>query len=285
MNRILLFALSIYSSLFCYSQSTGFISIQQLVTQQQLQVELEGLGGHTGECVEINVKNLSPVDQQVLLEAGRRLDNTDPHQQDILVVREKQFIVKSGQTITVNAYGFCCQASNGSPRTSVKFGLGTMATGNLLWVAQYFNKYPYQYSESLMQSAVWIFSDNRNPASILALIDSNATKLRRDVATQLGIEYPWYDIYYENDTAMVATHRHYNLVGPIAYRLPNHGWLEMVVRDPHRRVAHRFTEKSYVSSGTYTYDVDLDVKGWIKGKYEIEIYLDDILKKKYAFIL
>src|SRR5688572_9336838 len=110
MNRILLFTLSIYSSLFCYSQSTGFISIQQLVTQKQLQVELEGLGGHTGECVEINVKNLSPVDQQVLLEAGRRLDNTDPHQQDILVVREKQFIVKSGQTVTINAYGFCCQA-------------------------------------------------------------------------------------------------------------------------------------------------------------------------------
>ena len=285
MKRFLLTVFIALAGLTLSGQSTGFISIQQLIQQQQIKVELKGLGGYTGECVEITIENLTPVDQQVLLEAGRRLDNTNPKQQDILVVREKQLIVNAGKSFTFNAYGFCCQASNGSPSTNVKFDIGTMASGNLLWIAQYFNKYPYQYNESLMQTAVWIFSDNRNVASILAQRDSNAAKLRRDMATQLGIEYPWYDIYYETDTAMVATHRHYNLQGPVTYRLPNRGWMEMVVRDPHKRMIHKFTERSFVEGGTYTYQVDLNVKGWIKGKYEIEIYLDDILKKKYAFIL
>jgi hypothetical protein len=285
MKRTLVFCITLCFLLNIRAQSSGFIPIDQLVKQQQLTVDLIGLGGYQEECVELTVKNLSTIDQYVLLEAGRRLDNTDPKQQDILVVREKQFIVKGGQTISFNAFGFCCQASNGSPRTNVKFGLGTMATGNLLWIAQYLNKYPYNYNPGLMQTAVWIFSDSRNPASINCLNDTVAARLRRDVSTQLGITMPWYDIYYENDTSMVATHRHYNLVGPVTYKLPNRGWLDMVVRDPHKRMAHKFSERAFVEGGTYTYNVDLNVKGWIRGTYEIEIYLDDILKKKVSFIL
>lgn len=285
MKRILVYCAAFLFISTTFSQSSGFISIEQLVKQNQLTVDLRGLGGYHAECVEVEVKNISTVDQFITLEAGRRLDNMDPRQQDILVVREKQFTLKSGQTVTFNAFGFCCQASNRAPRMDVKFELGSMATGNLLWIAQYFNKYPYQYSEDLMQTAVWIFSDGRNPASILALKDSSAARLRRDIATQLGVEIPWYDIYYENDTAMVATQRHYNLAGPITYRLPNRGWLDMVVRDPHKRMIHKFSERSFVEGGTYTYNVDLNVKGWIKGTYEIEVYLDDILKKKFKFIL
>lgn len=264
-----------------YTQIT-YASIEELAKNSKIKVELKSLGGYQGDCVELDIENLTNEQQHVWLEAGRRLDNTDPGQQDILVVKEQKIDIKGGETKTIQAYGFCCMATMGAPGNQQKFQLGWMEKDNLLWIAQFINSKPF-IEKHAVQSAVWIFSNGINPASIIGSKDDNIKELKRAIAEKLNIEIPWYEIYYEKDSARTFSDRHYKLNGTIEYNLPNRGWISMLVRGSSRQVLHRFTQSAYVEGGTYSYEVDLDIKSWPKGKYDIEVYLDNAMKKKISF--
>lgn len=262
----------------------SYTSIAELAKNAKIELELKGLGGYQGGCVEINVQNLSPEQQNIWLEAGRRLDNSDPGEQDILIVKEQKFQLNPKEIRTITAFGFCCMAHNGAPSADRKFSIGWMETGNLLWIAQYLNG-TNNIDNGIVQQAVWVFSNGNNPASILNSKEENVLELKKAIAAKLNIEIPWYEIYYERDSARVFSDGHYKLKGPIEYSLPNRGWLSMIVRSPQRQIIHRFTNTAFVEGGRYNYDVDLDIKNWPKGKYDLEIYLDDVLKKKINFTI
>jgi hypothetical protein len=283
MKRISLLTLCIMLIIGIQAQITSFTSIEELAKTKKIELELKSLGGYQGECVEINITNLTSEDLHIWLESGRRLDNLNNAQQDILVVKDQRFNLNSQKSTTIQAFGFCCQSSNGAPRADQKFEIGTMEEGNLLWIAQYLNDHPVDFGT--MQSAVWIFSNGNNPASILQSKDENVMELKKAIAKRLNIEIPWYELYYEKDTNRVFSDVHYNLKGSIQYSLPNRGWLNMVVRNPAKQMMYKFTNAAYVEGGVYNYDVDLNIKNWPKGNYHIEIYLDDILKKKISFTI
>lgn len=261
----------------------NYVSIEQLAAQKQIDVQLQSLGGYQGNCVQLYITNNTAVDQHILLEAGRRLDNTDPGKQDILVVKEQNILLAAGSSVTVQAYGFCCMASSGAPVAGQKFELGWMETGNLLWIAQLINK--YNLPIPTMQSAVWVFSNQHNIASIIASKDASLKDFRREVATHLGIEIPWYDIFYEEDSLQIFSNRHYRLTGEIEYSFAGNGWLNMIVRNSSRQTIYNFTNPAYMGTGSHLCEIDLNIKNWPQGNYSIEVYQDDILRKKTNFSL
>lgn len=283
MKRSFLSIIALLFLLHIHAQN-AYTSIEQLAKESKIELELKSLGGYQGSCVEINIKNLTSEKLQLWLEAGRRLDNTDPTQQDILVLKEQKFELKAHAESTINAYGFCCMAHNGSPSIGKKYTIGWMETGNLLWIAQYINE-TNGLDQSIIQSAVWIFSNGNNPASMLLSKEEKVQDLKKAVASKLNIEIPWYEIYYKKDTNSVFSDKHYTLKGTIEYGLHNRGWISMVVRGPQKQIFHKFTETAFVEGGHYSYDVDLNIRNWPKGKYEIEIVLDDIMKKKIEFTI
>ena len=283
MHRMFLGFISLFTVLSATSQITSFTSVEELAKTKKIDIELKGIGGYQGECVQIDIENLTNEELHIWLEAGRRLDNTNEDEQDIIVVKDQRFNLNAKKSTTITAFGFCCQSSNHEPAPDRKFNIGWLERDNLLWIAQYLNDHPYE--NQTMQSAVWVFSNGANPAGILGLKDENVRELKKVIAQKLNIEIPWYEIYYERDSNMVFSDRHYELKGAIEYSLPNRGWLSMVARSPQKQVAHRFTTNAFVEGGVYTYDVDLNIKNWPKGKYDIEIYLDDILKKKISFTI
>jgi|688.fasta_scaffold245330_2 hypothetical protein len=281
MKRIYLFSMFFAIVLINQAQTTSFTSIEELAKNKKIDIELKSLGGYQGECVQIDIENITNEALHIWLESGRRLDNLNDAQQDILVLKDQRFNLNAKKTTTIKAFGFCCQSSNRGPRADQKFSIGWMEKDNLLWIAQYLNEHPVDFAT--MQSAVWVFSNDKNPASILQSKEEGVLELKKAIAKRLNIEIPWYEIYYEKDTNMVFSDKHYNLKGPIQYSLPNRGWLSMVVRGPQKQVMHKFTNTAFVEGGVYNYDVNLSIKEWPKGAYKIEIYLDDILKKQINF--
>jgi hypothetical protein len=283
MKRILFIATFYLLAISSQAQITSFTSVEELAKAHKIELELQSLGGYQGECVEINITNLTSEELHIWLEAGRRLDNLNSGQQDILVLKDQRFNLNANKTTTIQAFGFCCQSSNGAPSPKQKFSIGTMETGDLLWIAQYLNDHPVDFGT--MQAAVWTFSNGNNPASILQSKEQDIMDLKKAIAKRLNIEIPWYELYYEKDTNRVFSDIHYQLKGSIQYALPNRGWLNMVVRNPAKQMMYKFTNAAFVEGGVYNYEVDLNIKGWPKGNYHIEIYLDDILKKKISFTI
>lgn len=283
MKKLLFIAIMVAIDIYGQSEII-YTSIQELAIQSKIEVELKSLGGYQGNCVQLELENKTKEQLHIWLEAGRRLDNTNPGQQDILVVKEQKVDLQPGATKTILAFGFCCMADQGAPSSGTKFELGWMEKDNLLWIAQFINSQP-ALEHHIIQSAVWIFSNGNNPAGIIDDKNENTKTLKRAIADKLNIEMPWYEIYYERDSARVFSDKHYKLNGTIEYALPNRGWVTMLVRGQSKQVLHRFTETAFVEGGNYTYEVDLNIKNWPKGKYDIEIYLDDAMKKKINFTI
>jgi hypothetical protein len=273
-----------FISLHSSAQITSFTSIEELAKNKKIEVELKSLGGYQGDVVQIDITNLTSEELHIWLESGRRLDNLNNAQQDILVVKSQKFNLNAKKNTTITAYGFCCQAHNGAPQADQEFSLGSMEKDNLLWIAQYLNDHPV-ISADVMQHAIWVFSNGNNIGSMMLSNEEAVIDLKREMCKKLGIEVPWYEIYYEKDTTAVFSNVHYKLKGPIQYSLPNRGWLKMVIRNSSRQMVYNFTNTAFVEGGVYNYDIDLSIKDWLKGKYNIEIYLDDILKKQISFTL
>lgn len=284
MKRIYLFLILPFFLNSLSSQITSFVSIEELAKNKKIDVELKSLGGYQGDVVQIDITNLTSEELHIWLEAGRRLDNLNNGQQDILVVKSQKFNLNANKNTTITAYGFCCQAHNGAPKGDQEFSLGYMEKDNLLWLAQYLNDHP-NLDLSIMQHAIWVFSDGNNIGSMMLSNEEAVVDLKREMCKKLGIEVPWYEIYYDKDSNAVFSNVHYKLKGPIQYSLPNRGWFSMVVRNPSRQMVYKFTNAAFVEGGVYNYDVDLSIKDWPKGKYNIEIYLDDVLKKQISFTI
>lgn len=261
------------------------ITLEELLKNKLVDVNGIGLGGYQGECVQLEIKNNSPSELSIKIEAGRRLDNMNASQQDILIVKEHIFNLKAGAIENINVRGFCCQSTNHAPNNKSIFTAGFMETGNLLSIATYINNNYNSLDLAAIQSAVWVFSNNQNPGGIIANKSENILGLKKEVARLLEIEIPWYDIYYEKNDSMPFSDKAYSLKGEIIYHLPHTGWMTMVVRNKNGRLYHKFTNDGHIYSGRYTYDVDINIKGWPKGSYAIEVYLDNALRGKFSFTI
>lgn len=247
-------------------------AIQELFDQRRVAVSLHGLGGYQGFCVSMNITNLTGDSTLVWVEPGRRLDNTDPSEQDILVVKEALIVLGPRQTTTAKIYGFCCQASNHAPHSGSDFKLGSMADSNLVWLAGLINT--GRFSPGVIQNAVWVFSNGHNLASVEMGTDKAVSDLRRKMAKRMNIMLPWYDLYYQTDTATLFSGKHYRLTGEFTFSLPHSGLLSMTVRDSHGLLMRTLHEDMVAQADTYHEAVDINIRDWPKGDYNVDVFLD-----------
>ncbi len=154
-------------------------------------------GGHKGNCISGNITNLTDTKMKIAIEPGRRLVSFDEGKQDILVVKQQAFFVDRGTEKEVDVFGFCCQASNSSPRAADQYEAGHMTNGSLLSLAQYLST--NQYPVGAMQKAVWALSDDKSVASIHHANKDSIRGLLQYVADLKGVEVPWYTMEYTED--------------------------------------------------------------------------------------
>lgn len=91
MKRIYLFSIFFAIVLINQAQTTSFTSIEELAKNKKIDIELKSLGGYQGECVQIDIENITNEALHIWLESGRRLDNLNDAQQDILVLKDQRF--------------------------------------------------------------------------------------------------------------------------------------------------------------------------------------------------
>jgi hypothetical protein len=249
-----------------------YTSIGKLIETKSLKVDVESLGGHTGNCINMVVENLTEDYLKIWIEPGRRLVDIDAKYQDILIVKEQLLTLIPSEIKEIVVYGFCCESSKSSPRKGAKYSIGYMAPLNWIGVAEVINK--GKFPTSAIQSAVWVVSDNHPISSISHTNINEIMPLRKAVGGVLGIENTWYMLTFALDTAVVFTGIHDRVIGDIDYYLRNNTLLTVVVKSPDGRVIETLVKESGMGPGKHVLNVDLNVRTWPKGKYEIVIVGD-----------
>lgn len=258
------------------------------VTSGMFKVSLKGKGGHTGECILMNIVNVSSIDTTIYIEAGRRLKSIDSTVQDILIVKEMPLMVRAGEEKEINLFGFCCQASNHSPSTDEAFEIGQMADNGLVKLAEFLSVNSYDLG--VMQNAVWVISDNHPLASVGS---SNANKrkeirkLHNTLAAikNLPIDFSWYSLTYKTDTARLFSGIADSLYGDIDYSLWKNTAASLLVTDDKGHVVHRIFVNKVHDPNTYTFEIKMSVDGWPKGKYFLRLVADNQKKLEREFEL
>lgn len=246
-------------------------SIEKLATSGQIKVNISSLGGHEEECVAFTICNQTNDWVSGFVEPGRRLFSNNENEQDILIVKEMDFVLAPKESKTVNGYGFCCQSTNSGPSKGSGYSLGQMTDDNWQALAQVINQ--ADYPADAIQHAVWVMSDGHDIRSIPAFGDENTSALRQSVADILGIEIPWYSFLYAEDSTRVFSGVANRLFAQVTYTVPRRTMMSGQIHDNNGNLVYNF--KSYhTSAGEHKYNIDLALDHFEAGEYTFTLLED-----------
>lgn len=275
-----LFTLVILFGVLALNAKHKLVTLETAAKSKILKFNIKGTGTYNGDCLVLQAENLQNDSVIIFLEAGRRLDSKTNDEQDILVMKDQFFILKSYQKKDFKINGFCCQANNHIPKNQSSFGIGKTADKDLLAVAQFCNQ--HTYTQSTIQSAVWCVSNRRPIASIPELQD----ELRRYVSSITGEEIPWYEITYENAASnSIISETIDRISGNINYNLPASSKLKIELRDSKDRIIMDFECEKSLAAGNHDYWFDMQVSHYPKGKYYISLYSNSTVVAKKQFVI
>lgn len=264
---LLLFSTLISASLL----AKNFISIQKLHEIGVLNAEIKSLGGHSGECIVFDLKNNSHDSLYVWIEAGRRLFSHDPGKQDIFLLRNEEFVLAPGEQRLKNGFGFCCQSHKGGPSKDEGYCLGKMAPD--AWVAMANWADQRNISESVLQNAVWVFSNGHDIRSIPAKSENDDYNFREKVAEILDIDLPWYSFGYAEDTTRMFSGMRTHIYAQVPYNVPNRTMITGQVHDKKGKLIYQ-TPSYHVSRGANIFTLSTSIATWPIGNYTFSIIED-----------
>lgn len=249
-----------------------FISIQQLIEQDEIEPVFRGLGGYSGEHFRASIQNKTSDSLFVWIEAGRRIFSDDSTVQDIFITRHETLAIGPKQKDSVVFRGYCCQASNRAPSVQSTFSFGEMAPTSWVKLANFLHL--NQFPDQCVQSAVWVLSDNKPIGSIHHEDQALIQPLKRKVAELLGLEVPWYSVLLKKIDGQLSSNIVETVTGQIKFYLPSNGVVSILIKDQYgMNVCYPIKGEAY-GPGEYSYDLKQQVDGWEKGKYTIWVLHD-----------
>lgn len=263
------------------------ISIEKAIKEGVVSAEFKGSGIYSGESINLELKNLLPVDTLIKIEAGRRLTSDDSTLQDILIVKELDLFLAANEIKKLKLFGFCCQAHNGAPGYT-DFKVGYMADSAFIILAKYLSE--TNLPLTVMQNAIWVMSDNNPLNSIHNDNEKDKDKMKglfQLIAGLKGIDYvfPWYTLKYKTDTTRVFSGKPNRMFAEFDYYLSNNSTVDLFIKDANDQLIKKMFVNRPHHRGEYSYRFTLDVADMPKGKYYLRLYADNQLKLEKMFEL
>jgi hypothetical protein len=274
--HLLVWATSIVSSPIIASTA---ISIEDAAKRGLIKLIIKGKGGYTGKVIEFKIKNNTPNNLNLKLEAGRRLDSKDNTQQDILVTQAQEFYVYGNQQKNMSVNGMCCQASNACPKTNSDYLVGKMADSNLVKLASFIDKNKY-YENYTAQQAVWCISDNKSIASIYGGEKDIVMGLRKYVSEITGKPIPSYNITYRQEHDSLAIGRPLKIEGIFDYTLQTTGHVTLAIFNSEGEIVQYICKELAHDKGEHKIYYTFKTKDLPEGTYYAKLTNEGRLEKE-----
>ncbi len=254
--------------LFCHTSiDAQVVDIADAIKKGLLTVTANGSGGHSGECLELHLKNKSKKSLEVRVPAGQVFEAGDSSLQNLMVAKEENFMVESGASRVGKLFGFCIEASDGSPGEGSAFNLGKLAQGNLLKMAKYLSDNKLHENPSA-QYAVWAVTDANR---LEGIGDPTLTKF---VADMLGKPMPEYHIQYQSPPqdrllpGQPANWREaFAMNGLFYYDLTADKQVDFGLYNEAGELIHTLFKNRLQKRGSHKFKFEFEIKGLAKGKY------------------
>ena len=261
-------------SAICFTP-TAKTNIVDGIAKKSLSVKAISTGGNSEKCVNVQVKNISSQPLEVAIPAGTLFNTDNDDKQDILVTEPSVMMVQAGKSVTMPAFGFCCQANNGVPSVGETFHVEKCKDANLVALANHIQS--NNYDPMLQQHAIWAVSDHHSIGGIFSEDKKQCEDLRKFTADLTHQEMPFYtvDYGYEANTPFVFAPK--TLAGNMSYFVPSTGKATLCIYDPQGSPFVLFYENKHMSDGFYTQRFRYTATGMAAGDYRVRLTVDDKL--------
>lgn len=231
---------------------------------------------YTGDCMEIEIINLSGKSIKVYLEAGRFFEPEDTTIQRMIVTREQMIALEKGSKKKMNIYAMCSQMNNSSPKSTTSFILGKMAEGKLLELAQLISKNNFQGQAA--QSAIWALTDNNDLYDIYSDNASEMIMLKNFVRKAKGLPENAVsnsESSFELKTESPATFVKYGtgtVSGSFQFKLKKDTPLNLFLYNEKGELARKSLENQIFKSGQNTLKFEFHYTHFPVGNYRLKMF-------------
>lgn len=252
------------------SFATTCVSIDQALSKKLIKADVTCKGGLV---LNYKIKNETPDSIKIIIPAGWRMDAEKENYQDVLVAHEQILAMRQHETKSFEIKGYCCEYTNSGPIKGLKYQTGKLADKNLILLSKYLNA--AKTDENSEQYAVWAISNNRPTSNITGANDSLTEDLRRFVASVKGEPIPWYTLRKKAHITDVGNIHEFPIAlkAHVDYNVNTTCYAYFFVLDS---LGNKVGEVigQWVTPGAHDYAVNLNVKGFKKGKYKMLLASD-----------
>lgn len=247
------------------SFAVTYINIDQALSKHLIKTDVTCKGGLV---LNYKIKNQTTDSLKIIIPAGWRMDAEKENYQDILVAHEQILAMRENETKSFEIKGYCCEYTNSGPVNGLKYAAGKLADAKLVLLAKYLNA--AKSDENTEQYAVWSISNNRPTANITGSNDSLTENLRHFVASVKGEPVPWYTLRKKAQITTSGNIHEYpiKLKAYVNYNVHSTCYAYFYVVDS---LGNKVGEiiGQWLLPGSHDYAVNLNVKGFKKGKYKM----------------
>lgn len=258
------------------------LGIGEALKKGLVSVTASGAGGHSGQCLQLQIKNISKKKLEIKVPAGQIFEAGDSSLQNLMVSKSENFLVESGKSNTGKLFGFCIEAGDGSPGESSIFKMGKLAEGNLLKMANYLND-NQMHDHPSAQYAVWAVTDADR---LEGIGDPSLTKF---VADLLGKPVPEYHIQYNappQDRQLPGQPANWReafaMNGLFYYDLAADKQVDFGLYNEAGELVHTLFKNRLQKRGSHKFRFEFEIKGLPKGKYFARLMHHETVIKELA---
>lgn len=166
------------------------LELNEALRQGLVAIEVSGTGGHQGECLRLNARNLSGKSLRVRIPAGQFFEPRDSSLQTLVTAGQQTLAFQGKTPVTLLLKTFCAQAGDLSPQPNAAFTAGAMAPEQLCKLLRFISESGKTDSPAA-QNAVWCLTNHH---ALGGIGDAELTKFTAEL---LGRTPPGYRIRYE----------------------------------------------------------------------------------------
>ncbi len=273
----------------CIQHSTDAANVQTVSLTQALEkgwvnFSAKGLGGHTGQCINLEITNVYKKEIKIEIYAGLNLIPDDTAIQNMIVTQDRFLVIAPQAKRNVKIYAMCTEKNDRGPDNEVLFAMGEMADGNLMEIVQFVNKKKFQSTAA--QHAIWCITDNESLSGIYDAANTALSKeLRLLVAKLTGNIPPWYTAEYQIQPGNTNTFKPLKIVTDFRYTLDEDGIVTFAIYNESGDVIQSILENHQEKAGMHLLKIQFEAKDLPDGKYFVRVLNEGKLIEEKIFEL
>jgi len=267
---------------------TKLITLPDAIKEQKISVEILSLGGHEGDCISLEVTNLSRKPFKMQVVRGTLFTPANAGDQNIVVAVSQVLSLNGAATQQFDVEGYCIEADDRCPRNGSSFTMSRIENVKLDSLLRYISSKPKLFhNQDLMQAAIWTVTDGNSVSSVYDPHNDVAVQdLRSFICDLTKQEDVWYNTKRETfvNAQRIIVSAPIEVTGNIALNSPTPVTMCGVVIKENGDEMWAFPNSIPLPQGKVKFKFKLEVDNWAQGNYFI-VYTsktDTLLKQGFS---